>query len=67
MYEPVETLIRVYPYVAIQVYIRVHDIFVLLGYNFIEEVRIIQLPQSSHESFRRLMIISRLNNVNIFL
>jgi hypothetical protein len=67
LYQPIETLIEEYPYLVIDIDINDHDIFVILGYNFIDELIIIQLPQSLHESFRTLIIINRLNNVNTFL
>jgi len=67
MDHPIETLIRDYPYLVILVDIRVHEIFVLLGYNFFEEFRLIRLRQRLHVPFRRLLIINRLNNVNSFL
>jgi len=66
MYQSVDTLIRGYPYVVILVLRRVHDIFVVLKHNFIDEFRIIRLPQRLLEPFRRLLIINKLNNVNQF-
>jgi hypothetical protein len=66
LYEPIETLIMNQPYVVIHVDIGVQDIFLLLGYNFIDETIIIRLPNSLHVGFRRLIIIKRLNNVNTY-
>jgi hypothetical protein len=66
MYHSVDTLIRGYPYLVILALRRVHVIFVALKYNFINEFRIIRLPQRLHKPFRRLLIINKLNNVNQF-
>jgi len=66
MYQSVDTLIRGYPYLVILVFRRVHDIFIVLKHNFIDEFRIIRLPQRLHEPFRRLLIINKINNVNQF-
>ena len=66
MYQPVDTLIRDYPYIVMHINVRDDEIFVVLGHNFIDEFRLIQLSQRLHVPFRRLLIINRLNNVNRF-
>jgi hypothetical protein len=66
LYQPVGTMIRDYPYKVMHVIRSVHEIFLLLEHNFIDEFRLIQLPQRLHETFRRLLVINSLNNVNQF-
>jgi len=63
---PIETMIRDYPYLVLLVEIRVCEIFVLLGYNFFDQFKLIRLPQRLHEPFKQLLIISRLNGVDSF-
>jgi len=65
MYQPTDTLIEGYPYGVVFVDRWFHDIFVVLKPTFIDEFRIILLPQRCHESVR-LLIILQSNNVNYF-
>jgi hypothetical protein len=65
-YWPVTAMIRGYPYRVKTVFRRSGEIFVLMKHNFIDVVRLIQLPQGSHEAFKRLLTIIRTNNVEQF-
>ena len=66
MYQPIDRLIEGYLYVVVFVDRWFHDIFVVLKHNFIDEFRIILLPQRCHESFKRLLVLLQSNNVDDF-
>jgi hypothetical protein len=63
MYQYVNTMIRGYPYRVVLIFRRNHDIFTYLAHNYIEEFRLILIPQSLHDSFKRLCIFLRGHNV----
>jgi hypothetical protein len=56
-------MIRGYPYSFVHIFRRNYDIFTYLAHNYIEEFRLILIPQSLHNSFKRLYIILRGHNV----
>jgi hypothetical protein len=43
-----------------------YEIFTVPDHHFFDEIRVIRVPQRSHEALRRLLIIMRLNNVTEF-
>jgi len=67
MDEPIETMIKNRPYLVLVVERRAREVFALLGYNFIDEFKLIRLPQRLHEPFEQLLFISKLNGIDIFL
>jgi hypothetical protein len=63
MYQYVNTMIRGYPYRVVHVFRKNNDIFTYMAHNYIEEFRLILIPQSLHDSFKRLCILLRGHNV----
>ena len=66
MDEPVETIIKDYPYLVFVVGRRDREVFVLLGKDFFDEFNVIRLPQRLHETFEQLLFICRLSGNNTF-
>jgi hypothetical protein len=52
-----------YPYKVVNIFRKDHVIFMYLAYDYIGEFRLILIPQSLHNSFKRLFILLRVHNV----
>jgi hypothetical protein len=68
LYDSADSMLVGYPYRVIEVQVseQENEIFVVLDHPFFDEIRVINVPQRSHEPLRRLLIIMRLNNVKNF-
>jgi len=64
--EPIENLIVDHPYLVFVVERRDREVFALLGKYFLDDLKLIRLPQRLHEPFEQLVLISKMNGIDTF-
>jgi hypothetical protein len=64
-YDSADTMVMGYPYWVLRVNVVNQEIFAALK-HFYEEIRVVKIPQRSHEPRRRLLIIMRLTEGELF-